>query len=355
MAGKNETPALIGALMITVGLIGGGVWFLGKSGVLNNFGQGSPSASKPAPGNANNANSNAAANGQGQFAQVQNIPTGRFNYGGSTTFAPIRAAVDSAIQAARPEFNLQYVHPVGGNASSGEGLRMLLNRQLDFAQLSRPLTSNDQKQASSLNVKLQETPIAIDGIAIAVHPSLSIPGLTIDQIKGIYLGQIQNWQEVGGPDRPITPISRKMGSGGTVDLFQETVLGGGSLGSNVTLVNTTTEALQKLGQENGGIYYASAPEVVPQCSVRPLPIGQSANQLVAPYNEPLVPSSQCPNQRNQLNEPALRSGAYPLTRNLYIVWKADNGRSQQAGQAYLELLKTQQAKDLLLKAGFVPL
>jgi phosphate transport system substrate-binding protein len=351
MAGKNETPALLGALLITVGLIGGGVWFLGKSGVLNNFSQGSPSAVNPSPGN---ANSN-TANGQGQFAQVQNIPTGRFNYGGSTTFAPIRATVDSAIQAARPEFNLQYVHPVGGNASSGEGLRMLLNRQLDFAQLSRPLNSNDQKQASGLNIKLQETPFAIDGIAIAVHPSLDIPGLTIDQVKGIYLGKIQNWQEVGGPDRPITPISRKMGSGGTVDLFQETVLGGENLGSNVTLVNTTTEALQQFGQKTGAIYFASAPEVVPQCSVRALPIGQSANQLVAPYNEPLVPSNQCPNQRNQLNEEALRSGTYPLTRNLYIVWKADNGRSQQAGQAYLELLKTQQAKDLLLKAGFVPL
>jgi phosphate transport system substrate-binding protein len=354
MSGKNETPALIGALLITVGLIGGGVWFLGKSGILSgNSGGSSKSSSggaKPNPGTAAN---NASA--IGQFAQVQNVPTGRFNYGGSSTFAPIRLAVDGAMQAARPEFRLQYVNPVGSSASSGSGIRMLLNRQLDFAQSSRPLSSADQQQASSLSVKLQETPIAIDGIAIAVHPSLSIPGLTIDQIKGIYLGQIQNWQEVGGPDRPITPISRKMGSGGTVDLFQETVLGGGSLGSNVTLVNTTTEALQKLGQENGGIYYASAPEVVPQCSVRPLPIGQSANQLVAPYNEPLVPSSQCPNQRNQLNEEALRSGAYPLTRNLYIVWKADNGRSQQAGQAYLELLKTQQAKDLLLKAGFVPL
>jgi phosphate transport system substrate-binding protein len=352
MSGKNETPALIGALMITVGLIGGGLWFLNKSGGLNSFiSQGNKSETQGAQGNPNNPNTNAT----GQFAQVQNIPSGRFNYGGSTTFAPIRATVDTAIQTARPEFSLQYVHPVGGTASSGEGIRMLLNRQLDFAQLSRPLTSADQKQASSLNVQLQEAPFAIDGIAIAVHPSLNIPGLTIDQLKGIYLGQIQNWQEVGGPNLPITPISRKPGSGGTVDLFQETVLGGGNLGSNVTLVNTTTEALQKIGQMTGAIYFASAPEVVPQCSVRPVPIGQSAGQFVAPYKTPLVPSSQCPNQRNQLNEEALRSGAYPLTRNLYVVWKTDNGRSQQAGQAYVELLKTQQAKELLLKAGFVPL
>ncbi len=349
MSGKNETPALIGALMITVGLIGSGLWFLSKGGGLNMFSQGTKRESQTAQSNPNNANAT------GQFAQVQNIPTGRFNYGGSTTFAPIRSSVDQAIKAERPEFNLNYVHPVGGNASSSEGIRMLLNRQLDFAQLSRPLMTTDQKQASSLNIQLQEVPFAIDGIAVAVNPSLDIPGLTIDQLKGIYLGQIQNWQEVGGPDRPITPISRKMGTGGTVDLFQETVLAGGNLGANVSLVTTTTEALKQIGQKPGAIYFASAPEVIPQCSIRPLPIGETAGQFVAPYRAPLIPSSQCPNQRNQLNDEALRSGEYPLTRNLYIVWKADNGRSQQAGQAYVELLKTQQAKELLLKAGFVPL
>jgi phosphate transport system substrate-binding protein len=354
MSGKNETPALIGALMITVGLIGGGLWFLGNRGMFSgNTGSNLGKSSNPGK-----STSGKAAMAPAQFAQftdAQTIPTGRFNYSGSTTFAPIRLAVDGAMQAARPEFRLNYVNPVGSSASSGTGIRMLLNRQIDFAQSSRPLSSTDQQQASQLNVKLQETAIAIDGIAVAVHPSLAIPGLTIEQLKGIYLGQIQNWQEVGGPDRAITPISRKTGSGGTVDLFQETVLSGGNLGPKVTQVTTTTEALQRLGQDTGGIYFASAPEVVPQCSVRPIAIGQSLDQLVAPYQEPLVPSNQCPGQRNQLNDEALRSGSYPLTRNLYIVWKADNGRSQQAGQAYLELLKTQQARDLLLKSGFVPL
>jgi phosphate transport system substrate-binding protein len=352
MSGKNETPALIGALMITVGLIGGGLWFLNNRGMFS----GNNAATNPSGAVKSNPGNGAIAPAPfGQFAQVQNVPAGRFNYSGSTTFAPIRLAVDGPMQAARPEFRLNYVNPVGSSASSGTGIRMLLNRQIDFAQSSRPLNSTDQQQATGLNVTLQEMAIAIDGIAVAVHPSLEIPGLTIEQLKGIYLGQIQNWQAVGGPDRAITPISRKTGSGGTVDLFQETVLSGGNLGPNVTQVNTTTEALQRLGQNPGGIYFASAPEVVPQCSIRPIPIGQTAGQFVAPYREPLIASNQCPSQRNQLNDDALRSGAYPLTRNLYIVWKIDNGRSQQAGQGYVELLKTQQARDLLLKAGFVPL
>ncbi len=353
MSGKNETPALIGAFLITVGLIGGGIWLISQRGEIS----GNPlSRNNEAGGQSQSSGSQ--ANGRAAiagFTQVQAVPTGRYNYGGSTSFAPIRLAVDAAIQAARPEFQLRYVNPVGSSASSGSGIRMLLNRQLDFAQSSRPLATGDRQKAEALGVQLQEAPVAIDGIAVAVNPSLTIPGLTVDQLKAIYLGQIRNWQAVGGPNLPITPLSRKMGSGGTVDFFQEAVLAGSSLGSNVELVSTTTQALQRLGSTPGAIYYASAPEVVPQCTVRPVAIGRSQNNLVAPYEEPFVPGDRCPGQRNQLNATAMQSGTYPLTRNLYVIWKEDNGRSQQAGSAYVQFLQTQQARDLLLQAGFVPL
>jgi phosphate transport system substrate-binding protein len=353
MSGKNETPALIGALLITIGLIGGGVWLIGKRGDLSQrpLGGDHKTGSQSQGSGSQTDNRAAIAN----FTQVQNVPTGRYNYGGSTSFAPIRLAVDAAIQAARPEFQLRYVDPVGSSASSSAGIRMLLNRQLDFAQSSRPLKQSDQQQAQSLGVKLQEMPVAIDGIAVAVNPSLRISGLTIDQLKAIYRGEVRNWQAFGGPNQPITPLSRKMGSGGTVDFFQETVLAGEPLGRNVELVSTTTQALQRIGSTPGAIYYASAPEIVPQCTISPIAIGRSQNELVVPYKEPFVPSNQCPNQRNQLNEAAMRSGSYPLTRNLYVIWKEDNGRSQQAGQAYVQFLQTQQAHDLLLQAGFMPL
>ncbi|MBE9033453.1 substrate-binding domain-containing protein [filamentous cyanobacterium LEGE 11480] len=350
MSGKNETPALIGAFLITVGLIGGGVWLLSKRGGIS-----TTSNNAETIGSSSGKRSDRNGPAIGDFKQVQNIPTGRYNYGGSTSFAPIRLAVDAAVQVARPEFQLNYVNPVGSSASSGSGIRMLLNRQLDFSQSSRPLKQSDRQKAQSLGIKLEEAPVAIDGIAVAVNPTLGLPGLTIDQLKGIYSGQIQNWQEVGGPNLPITPLSRNIGSGGTVDFFVESVLGGSNFGSAVEMVNTTTQALQRLGSTPGGIYYASAPEVVPQCTVLPLAIGRSQANLVTPYREPLIPSDQCPGQRNQLNESAMQSGQYPLTRNLYVIWKADNGRSQQAGKAYTELLKTQQARDLMLKAGFVPL
>jgi phosphate transport system substrate-binding protein len=202
---------------------------------------------------------------------------------------------------------------------------------------------------------LQEVPVAIDGIAVAVSPRLNLPGLTLDQLRGIYTGKIRNWQDVGGPNLAIIPLSRPVSSGGTVEFFQKTVLGGASFGGNVEIVPTTTQALQRLGGNVGVIYYASAPEVVPQCTIRPLPLSRSGSQFVAPYQEPLVPMEQCPTQRNQLNAAAFQSGDYPLTRYLYVIWKQEQGRSQRAGQAYADLLRTQEGQAQLVQAGFIPL
>jgi phosphate transport system substrate-binding protein len=47
--------------------------------------------------------------------------------------------------------------------------------------------------------------VAIDGIAIAVHPDLPVSGLTITQLKDIYTGKIRNWRQVSGPNLAIIP------------------------------------------------------------------------------------------------------------------------------------------------------
>lgn len=127
---------------------------------------------------------------------------------------------------------------------------------------------------------------------------------------------------------------------------------GEELGSNVELVSTTTLAIRKVGDNLGGIYYASAPEIVGQCSVKPVAIGLKSDRLVPPYQEPLVPSEACPNQRNQLNNVAFQSGEYPITRRLFVIVKQNGQIDQKAGVAYANLLLTQQGQDLIERAGF---
>ena len=356
MSQRNETAVLVLALLITAGLITGGFWwFTRRSGVD----LGGLTGSQPDKPNLGSDDTNSTPPSSSEtpnvenFASLQNVPTGLFNYGGSTSWAPIRLLIDPAIQAARPAFRLRYVEPTSGSPSSGSGIRMLIDGRLAFAHSSRPLLDQEYNQAQQRGFNLKQIPIAIDGLAIAVNPKLDIPGLTIDQLKSIYTGKTTNWKQMGGPDIAIKPYSRPATDGGTVELFVQDILGGQSFGSNVEFVSTTTQALRKLAGSLGGIYYASAPEVVPQCTIKPLPLGRQPGELIPPYQEPFVPLSQCPGLRNQLNIEAFQAGQYPITRNLFVVVKQNGQMDEQAGEAYANFLLTGQGQEVISKAGFV--
>ncbi|MDF5712473.1 MAG: PstS family phosphate ABC transporter substrate-binding protein [Rhizonema sp. NSF051] len=342
MSQKNETAVLILALVITLGLAGAIFWWLTKSSGLRI----SPF---------NNYKSPSSGQSSGDLASVTNVPSGLFSYGGSTTWAPIRKVTDSVIQTAQPQFRLRYTDPTTGSPGSGSGIKMLLNNQLAFSQSSRSLDKSEYEQARSQGFTLKEIPVAIDGIAIAVNPNLNIPGLTLSQLKDIYTGKITNWQQVGGPNIPTIPYSRRQEEGGTVEFFVQNVLEKEKFGSNVQFISTTTQALREVARNMGGLYYASSPEVVGQCTVKPLPLGRKPDQLVPPYQIPFVSLRQCPAQINQLNATAFQNGEYPITRRLFVIVKQNGQSDQQAGEAYANLLLTSEGQKLISKAGFVQL
>jgi phosphate transport system substrate-binding protein len=287
------------------------------------------------------------------FAKVPNVPSGRFSYGGTPAWEPIRTDVEPMVQAAWRPFQLRYTQPTNGRPNSRTVISMLLNNELAFAQSSRKITKEEYEQATQRGFTLKEVPVAIDGIAVAVHPTLKIPGLTVAQLRDIYLGKVMNWKEVGGPDLLITVYSGRRGDGGTINFFVESVLGGESFGANIQFISSTREAMRQLASNTGGIYYASAPEVVRRCDVKALPIGFQANTLVTPYQEPLVPIEQCPPQRNQINPEAFKTAKYPLSRPLTVIVKQNGKEEQRAGEAYSQLLLTNQGQELITNAGFV--
>lgn len=367
----TETAALILLLLITAGLIGIGFWWASDSSgfefefvsnlsvssrdsAKNKLQKSSQVSKTPSELFARTKIQEAGTRAQ-TFAEVPNIPSGLFSYGGSTTWAPIRKTVDPVIQTTWPQFKLRYTNPIIDKPGSGTGIKMVLENQLDFSQSSRPIKENEYQQALQSGFTLKEIPVAIDGIAVAVHPNLNIPGLTIAQLKDIYTGKINNWKQVGGPDIPLTPYSRPKEAGGTVEFFIDNLLLGEKLGTNIKIVGDTTSGLRKVASDPGGIYYASATEVVPQCHIKPLPIGHQADHLVPPYQEPMVTLSQCPNQRNRPNRTAIQSGEYPITRRLFVIVKQNDLEDEQVGRAYAALLLSAQGQELINKAGFISL
>jgi len=70
----------------------------------------------------------------------------------------------------------------------------------------------------------QEHIVAVDSIVIITHPSNPISDITIDQLRGIYAGNINNWSELGGKDMPISLVARQEGSG-TRGVFEDRLFG----------------------------------------------------------------------------------------------------------------------------------
>lgn len=333
---------IIGEL-VTVAIIGGlWLWLRPRLQVDNN--------AFSASGRGRTTTSAVAAS---NFRTVRDVPIGSFNYGGSTAWAPMRQLINAQIQITRPELQLRYVNPTTTNPGSGSGIQMLLDGKLDFAESSRPLTAAEKDRARQLGFMLEERQVAGDGVAVVVNPALKVAGLTVDQLQQIYQGQITNWKQVGGPDLAITPFSQDPENADVVLVSGKQVLDKQALGSNVQYVYSTTEALRRVNQTPGGLYYAAARGVVHQCLVKPLPLGLTSAQLIPPYREPLVSPKDCPQERNQLNMEAIKDGSYPMTTKLFVVIKRNQGKAQQVGEAYTRFLQTEQGQMVIEQVGLI--
>jgi len=102
----------------------------------------------------------------------------------------------------------------------------LLAEQADLSMSSRPIKSKEVAQLSNYGHMLgfdAEHVIAIDGLAVIVHRDNPVEQLNLQQIAGIFSGQITNWQEVGGDERSINLYARDNKSG-TWDTFKSLVL-----------------------------------------------------------------------------------------------------------------------------------
>lgn len=321
--------AIASAFIWAVALLGGGLWRILRNPTVQSSTQ-SPQVET--------------------FAQVQNVPSGVFSYGGSNTWAPIRLKIDSQVQSERLGFQLRFTLPNTAVANSTTAIQMLIDDQLSFVQSDRPIAPAEYSQAEQRGFKLKQIPVAIDGIAIAVNPNLKLPGLTIADLQEIYTGAISNWQELGGPDMAISLFSSPKNDG-TAQFFRNDVLGNKAFAQNIEIFSTTTQAIRRLSETPGGIYYASASTLVPQCSIKTVPIGRDARNFISPQKEPA--RADCLEQRHQVNLAAFRSGQYPIARYLYVVVKENKALDARAGNAYAEFILTERGQDAIAQAGFV--
>ncbi|HEY3318007.1 MAG TPA: substrate-binding domain-containing protein [Coriobacteriia bacterium] len=85
---------------------------------------------------------------------------------------------------------------------SGGGIKGVANGDLEIGAVSRDLDPGE------VSLGLRYTLLSRDGLALAVHPSVKVTGLTSQQVRDIYAGKITNWSQVGGQDARIHVLDR---------------------------------------------------------------------------------------------------------------------------------------------------
>ena len=92
------------------------------------------------------------------------------------------------------------------------GYQAIVDGTTDILFCAAP--SEEQKQyAAEKGVELVYVPVGLEAFVFFVNEKNPVDNLTVDQIRKIYAGEYKNWEDVGGPNRVINPVTRLEGSG----------------------------------------------------------------------------------------------------------------------------------------------
>lgn len=252
---------------------------------------------------------------------------------GSDTIVNLALAWAERYQQENPDVRISVT---GGG--SGTGIASLINGTVDIANASRQIKKEEIDEARKQGIDPVEHVIARDAIAVIVNPNNPIQQLSLEQISQIFRGDVTNWKEIGGEDRPIVRVSRETNSGTHVYFLESVIRLGKKDSKDIfsadTLLLPSSEGIIAEVRDNpNAIGYDGLGYVTAEVKVLAV-----ANQDAGPF---VMPSAETVN-----------AGTYPISRDLYMY---TNKNPSPAIQAYLEWILSPEAQKIVTDLGFVPI
>ena len=204
---------------------------------------------------------------------------------------------------------------------SGSGIQAVQEGRCDIGLSSRSL--KDEEKSSGL----EETTLALDGIAVIVNKDNTGSDLSVEQIASIYKGEVTNWKDLGGNDAEIVVIGREAGSG-TRDGF-ESITGTKDACKYRQELTSTGDVITTVAGNPDAIGYASLASV--KDNVKMLTVGGVT-----------------------ATEETVKDGTYVIQRPFVLVTKKDEKLSDSA-QKFFDYATSADASEIISAAGAVPL
>lgn len=210
----------------------------------------------------------------------------------------------------------------------------LIEGRTDLVLVARAPSPDEEQLAQAAGVTLDVRPVAVDAFIFLLHQDNPLDGLTLDQLRAIYAGQIVSWQEVGGPDAKINAYQRNPNSG-SQELMLDLVMQGTALAparSEMIGMSMTGPYNQMHSDPQGiaySIYYYKE-QMAPQANVK-----VCAVDGVAPTREHIADRS------------------YPLSAEVYVVVRRDLPAGSSA-RVLRDWLLSAEGQAVVEESGYVP-
>jgi phosphate transport system substrate-binding protein len=203
------------------------------------------------------------------------------------------------------------------SSDENEAFRRFLAKEADAFMAFRRLDKDEKAEAADAGINLQEQAVGWGAVALVVHPQNPVGELTVEQVRKIFLGEYTNWNQVGGPDERIVPMTREESVSGTEVFFRETVLNGFPVAQH-TLRVLDHDIVRAVKQEKGAIADARFFEGIRGRIKGLVKIAAVKEDDDAPA---IMPS-----------EESLKNRTYPISGPLYLYYALNGSKQQQTIQ-----------------------
>ncbi len=238
---------------------------------------------------------------------------------GSSTVAPLVADMAKRFEQAHPGVRV--------DVQSGGSSRGIADARKGLAHVG--MVSRSLKDDES---DLYSFTIAIDGVCMIVHASNPIGSLTSRQVVEVYTGEITNWRQLGGPDRPITVVHKAQGRS-TLELFLE----------HFSIHNERVKPSVVIGDNQQGIKTVSGnPYAIGYVSV-------GSAEYEATHGTPI---KLLPMNGVEATVASVAAGSFPLCRQLNLVTPEP---SSGLTQRFVDFAQSLAMHDLIAEHSFVPI
>ena len=221
--------------------------------------------------------------------------------------------------------------------NDSDAFEALLSGSAKVGMSSRRITKDEARAlreagAGNMVSPDQERIVAVDSMVIVTHPSNEIGELSIEQLRGIFSGQIRNWRQLGGPNRPINVIARDQDSA-SYDFFMDYLFG-------EEKPDFLPQGIAQDDQEMSNVVYLDRNAIgyVGYAFQR----GAKPVTLVNECGIPTTPDAF-----------SAKTEEYDLSRRMYLYNRADN--LDDASQSFLDFAISAEADGVIGKSGFIDL